>query len=134
MTRDDILKVLQSHRNIISPKVIERNNGYDRNMTFTIKGNQYRIEWWANIRYLFIAGGGQLPFDSVEVSSTWSNHYKCNLQFFNRDNTVAFILPIESHTCDQCDSESLEGSRLCGLHTPLGETMSDLKEMILKQT
>ena len=59
-------------------------------------GATYNIEWWSNISYLLLPNDMVIPFSSVEVSGTWPNEYKNNLQFYHNGEICA-ILPIEHY-------------------------------------
>lgn len=71
-------------------------HGFSRRIQFVINGIVYRIEWWKNISYLQTQEDLQIPFEYVEVSGTWPNGYKTNLQFYTKGEAVA-ILPIEKY-------------------------------------
>lgn len=71
-------------------------SGYSRTLKFIVENTTYRIEWWKNVSYLNTANDLQIPFEYVEVSGTWPNGYKTNLQFY-RDGEVVAILPLEEY-------------------------------------
>ena len=73
-----------------------------REFEFTIKltGNSYKITWWVNICYLTTSCGLYMPFDTVEISGTWPNHFKNNLQFTYKKDKCA-ILPVEMYQGEQ---------------------------------
>lgn len=71
-------------------------NGFSRTIQFKANEITYKIEWWSNISYLQTNSGLVVPFENVEVSGTWPNRYKTNLQFYNKGVTVA-ILPLEKY-------------------------------------
>lgn len=95
MTKDDIIKLLSSHDNImlIMPEEKESSD-YDRNIEFIVREKEYRIEWWVNQCYLYV-GELQIPFVSVLVSGTWPNGFSKNLQFYDGMAGVVAILPVE---------------------------------------
>lgn len=69
-----------------------------RAFEFTVKltGKKYKITWWVNICYLTTECGLYMPFNSVEISGTWPNHFKNNLQFTYHKDKCA-IVPIEEY-------------------------------------
>ena len=77
----------------VSPK---KGNDF-RNHYFSVLGRDYRIEWWTNICYLY-TNGMQIPSYNVELSGTWPNHAKTNLQFYYDTKEVCCILPIEEYS------------------------------------
>ena len=66
---------------------------FDRDIRFTVIRNEksYKISWWSNIAYLYIGDSFQLPFDGLEVSGTWPNNFKTNLQLEYCGNKCAII-------------------------------------------
>jgi hypothetical protein len=64
-----------------------------RTFGFSINGDFYKIEWWANISYLCF-NDITVPFHSIEFSGTWPNKFKTNLQLKYHGET-SFILGIE---------------------------------------
>jgi hypothetical protein len=66
---------------------------FDRDIDFTIIrcGTGYKISWWSNVAYLYVGDSFQLPFDDLEVSGTWPNNFKTNLQFEYNKNKCAII-------------------------------------------
>lgn len=68
-----------------------------RDRYFKVNGEEYRIEWWVNICYLYIGENVQICFKSIKVSDTWPNDAKMNLQFYDEKNNVCAILKIDNH-------------------------------------
>lgn len=64
--------------------------------TISLTGKKYKITWWVNICYLTTECGLYMPFHSIEISGTWPNHYKNNLQFTYHKDKCA-IIPIEEY-------------------------------------
>ncbi len=94
MKLEDLEKVLKSHPAIEFKELPEEEPGkLDRYREFTVRGVEYRIQWWVNICYLYI-GEVKIPFYKVEVSGTWPNNFKLNLQF-SYMRAVCVILPLE---------------------------------------
>ena len=62
-----------------------------RRISFSVGGKEYKIEWYWNQSYLYFENDAMLLFQRVEVSSTWPNHYKANLEFTQRTRTAAII-------------------------------------------
>ncbi len=92
-TLEDIDSVL-SHKAITNLSNPNPPEFLDRNRYFMALGAKYCIEWWANISYLHI-GSVFVPFFSVNVSNTWPNNSKNNLQFYNEAGGICCVLPIE---------------------------------------
>lgn len=70
--------------------------GFSRDLQFNVRGNTYKIKWYWNYSHLYFNDESFLIFDCVEVSSTWPNNFKHNLQFYYKDNIVA-VIPIEEY-------------------------------------
>ena len=73
-----------------------------RKFEFTVKltGKKYKIEWWVNICYLTTECGLYMSFSSVEISGTWPNHFKNNLQFtYGKDKRA--IITVEVYEKDK---------------------------------
>ena len=67
--------------------------GLNRNIFIEAEnGEKLTIEWWKNILYIKY-GKSIIPCDKIEVSSTWPNSSKLNIQASFEKNTI-FILPI----------------------------------------
>ena len=69
-----------------------------REFEFTVKmtGKKYKVTWWVNICYLTTECGTYIPFHSLEISGTWPNHFKSNLQLeYNKQKCA--IIPIEKY-------------------------------------
>lgn len=66
---------------------------FNRSIYFKVNSEEYLIEWWCNLCYLY-AGDLLVIFDTVKVDSTWPNRAKMNLQFYYNGEICA-IIPIE---------------------------------------
>lgn len=65
--------------------------GLNRDLGFSHNGEEFNIEWFANMMTLSHKSGINVMFDKVEHSGTWPNHFKRNLQFKANGNVVAVI-------------------------------------------
>ena len=95
MKIEELDKVLTHHAIYLDP-VVEKDGEFNRHRVFSALGEEYLIQWWVNIAYLFI-GNVQIVFDSVRVQGTWPNGFKNNLQFYNAAGNVVCIIPIEEY-------------------------------------
>ena len=68
---------------------------FNREIIFESQGLEYLIEWWTNQSYLYICGVGPILFKRVELSSTWPNHAKNNLQFYQDSKTPCCIIEVD---------------------------------------
>ena len=59
-----------------------------------IYGNQYIINWHRNMSRL-THGDMDVMFFSVKQSATWPNNRKLNLQFYDNNNQIVCVIPIE---------------------------------------
>ena len=99
MKQEQLIKVLESGVN--AGFLVGVTFDEIRKFEFIIKltGKKYKVEWWVNICYLTTECGVYIPFHSVEISGTWPNHAKNNLQFqYNKDKCA--IIPIEKYEID----------------------------------
>ena len=62
-----------------------------RTIRFSVDEKEYRIEWYWNQSYLYFENDAMFLFQRVSLSGTWPNHYKTNLQFTQRSETIAII-------------------------------------------
>jgi hypothetical protein len=96
MTQEYLFDVLNRNKNIINCKWIRFDkHGFSRTCQFFVRGEVYAIEWWANMSYLSV-DELIIPFESVELSGSWPNHFKVNLQFEYNGQCCA-ILPVEEY-------------------------------------
>lgn len=97
MKIEDLDKVLSSNKNIENVQVVKLDHEtiFERVRLFTIRGQNYKIEWWTNGCYLW-CGELSVYFSEVEISGTWPNRFKNNLQFYYDGETVA-VIPIEEY-------------------------------------
>ena len=96
MTKEDIEKLLSSHESITLIMPDESSGGFDRDIKFIVRKIEYRIQWWINLCYLFI-GEVQIPFHYIEISGTWPNLFKTNIQFSGLDGNKVAIIPAEEY-------------------------------------
>lgn len=96
MKQERLLQVL----NFAVEKGFISNLAFDEVRKFEFKVSlttcYYKIEWWCNICYLTTACGAYIPFHNVEISGTWPNHHKTNLQFEYNGNKCV-IVPVEKY-------------------------------------
>ena len=96
ISKEDLDKVLHLNRNIEGVIWDQVKPGeFSRGVYFMVRGMAYKIEWWSNVGYLF-KERLQIPFDHVELSGTWPNSFKENLQF-HYNGRVCAILPVEPY-------------------------------------
>lgn len=103
MTKEYLESVLKSHELIEGLCECPDKDGFNRAFEFTVRGVKYKIIWWCNTSYLHI-GEAFLPFGWLEISGTWPNGFKNNIQFADRvkegqfdcPNTVA-VIPLEEY-------------------------------------
>ena len=74
-----------------SPAVEDVKVKSPRAIEFRVRGKKYKVEWYWNQSYLYFDEDSMFLFQEVEVSSTWPNRYKANLQFVQGGKTVAVI-------------------------------------------
>ncbi len=92
----EMKKVIRSTPNlskILQPEELQ--GEFDREIIFESQGLEYLIEWWTNQSYLYICGVGPILFKRVELSSTWPNHAKNNLQFYQDSKTPCCIIEVD---------------------------------------
>ena len=96
---DKVLKVL-SFNLIVNINTLNPNKYFDRVNRFSTSLNKdivMRIEWWDNISYLIVESNEmKIPFDNLEISGTWPNGYKNNIQF-SYNGSVCCIIPLEKY-------------------------------------
>ena len=68
---------------------------YNRVIKFTAFNVEYKIVWWTNVSYLYI-GNVQIVFNNIDVSGSWPNKFKLNINFTTPAGTVC-ILPIKEY-------------------------------------
>lgn len=91
MTLEELDKVL-AHPNIKLQAKAEAPGEFNRNRAFTLNGNEYVIEWWVNISYLYIGRDVTIPFDFVKQQGTWPIRSKLNLQFYDIEKRVCCVI------------------------------------------
>ncbi|GAA0348210.1 hypothetical protein GCM10008931_44370 [Oceanobacillus oncorhynchi subsp. oncorhynchi] len=69
--------------------------GYSNRLEFIVKNKSYIIVWYWNESKLYFQNG-LFCFDKVEVSGTWPNDYKNNLQFYLNGRVVG-VIPLEEY-------------------------------------
>ena len=96
MKQEELIAILE--RGVNFGLLVGVTFGDIRSFEFTVKltGKTYKIEWWINICYLTTECGTYIPFDSIEISGTWPNHFKNNLQLQYHGNKCA-IIPLEKY-------------------------------------
>jgi hypothetical protein len=94
ISMDCLYEVLDSHQAIMLTK--PEDDLKFRELTASINGIVYQIEWWINISYLTTPNGAILPFHDVAISGTWPNAARLNVQF-RYYNEVCFIIPLEDY-------------------------------------
>ena len=83
---------------VVSPKEIH--GRFNRTREFFIAGQEqkFRIEWWANISYLYLDDKGlQIPFRGIARTNTWPNNSLMNLQFYDEHSNVCAILRVAEY-------------------------------------
>jgi hypothetical protein len=71
------------------------NSYFSRDIRISCINNvEISIEWWVNQSYVDILGC-KIPFKHIEISGTWPNRYKTNMQFYNGTESPCLIIPIE---------------------------------------
>ncbi|MFD1450868.1 hypothetical protein [Oceanobacillus sojae] len=85
-----------------APKVInaewinENEHGFTRTLSFTVNNKKYIIDWMWNESSLHFDGDSLFMFDKVEVSSSYPNGYRTNLQFYLHGRIIA-VIPLEKY-------------------------------------
>jgi len=98
ITFEALEALLKSHKNIKDVENKQPDTGeFNRDFRFKVSGNQYLITWWKNVCYLHIDTRCFIIFNQVEISGTWPNRAKNNLQFMNAAGDKVCILPIEQY-------------------------------------
>ena len=96
MTIEQILKILKSNKYIEDVTHEESSGGhFNREISFVVRGVEYKIEWWINLCYLKI-GEFTMIFNKLELDGCWPNHFKNNIEFLQYDKVVG-ILPVEEY-------------------------------------
>ena len=70
--------------------------GFSRTIAFDIRNNKYKIVWFCNYSTLIINNEIEVIFDKIEISGTWPNGYKNNLQLEYKNNVIC-IIPLEEY-------------------------------------
>lgn len=78
--------------------------GFSRELQFTIRGNTYKIIWWANYSKLIINNELSLIFDELDCNGFHANGFKVSLVFMYEGQYRLWI-PIEEY-------ENLGGTNL----------------------
>ena len=96
MKQEQLIKVLE--RGVEGGLLVGLTFDDVREFKFTVKltDKAYKIDWWCNICHLTTECGAYIPFASFEISGTWPNHHKTNLQFEYNGN-ICVIIPIEEY-------------------------------------
>jgi len=93
MEQEYITQLLQQNKYIEDVKIPNSiAPDFDREHEFSVRGVRYKIEWWTNICYLYI-DEVIIPFGFMELSGTWPNRFKTNIQFMDRAPRGVFDLP-----------------------------------------
>lgn len=96
MTIEQIIKLLKSNKYIENVVYEEASGGnFNREISFVVRGIEYKIEWWINLCYLKI-GEFSMTFNKLELHGCWPNRFKNNLEFLDDDKVVG-ILPVEEY-------------------------------------
>lgn len=93
LKQENASKLFEEMCNIIqvAPTVKDIEIQSPRVIKFTVNEKEYRIEWYWNQSYLYFENDAMFLFQRVWLSSTWPNRYMANLQFTQRDETIAVI-------------------------------------------
>lgn len=67
--------------------------GFSRTAAFSVRGVDYKIEWFCNYSTLY-CGEMEVLFDDFRVDTTWPKHFKYFLQFY-ADGSICAVIPIE---------------------------------------
>ena len=95
-TIEDLDRSLSYPTIMVIPSKNKGPEHFERMRKFIVFGKEYTIEWWKNISYLFI-DGVQIPFYGMQISNTWPNRSKMNLQFYDDRDEVCCVLKIEDY-------------------------------------
>lgn len=96
MKKETVEKILASSKYIQFNGWINPDEyGFSRTCSFTVRGVEYRMEWYCNYSTLY-CGEMLLIFDNFRIDNTWPHHYKDNLQFYRNGNVCA-VIPIEEY-------------------------------------
>jgi len=88
-------RILRDDR--INGKPININQyGFSREFAFCIDGADYEIRWFHNQSTLS-SGFLDVIFHRADISGTWPNRAKMNIQFYDINNNVVAVLPIERY-------------------------------------
>jgi len=94
-TIEDLDRILD-YPTIEVATVIEEPAKFIRVREFEVDGNKFSIEWWANLSYLKIDDTLIIPFDTAELTNTWPNRSKMNIQFQYKGHTCV-VLKVDSY-------------------------------------
>ncbi len=104
MTKTELEEILRNNKfieNVRQPA--PKNNELIREFYFEIRGKTYSIEWWCNIMY-FECDEMTIPFGWLEITGTWPNHFKKNIQLYKNAPKDRFdhpdvvgIIPLEEY-------------------------------------
>jgi hypothetical protein len=95
MKLEDLDKVLNNCPNLTYTKQSLGDELFERVRMLSIDGiGECKIIWYTNGAYIY-HNEIIIPFQAVEVSGTWPNKAKANLQFDNSYGEKCCIIPIE---------------------------------------
>lgn len=90
--REDLFHTLKSAPNVTNVNWINKDKyEYSRDLEFMVSNTNYRIKWFWNESQLFFNGNCMVRFDRCELSGTWPNKYKYNLQFYLNGEVIAVV-------------------------------------------
>ena len=98
MTKEQLEKVLRSHKNIEVEGWIDPDEyGFSRKIAFTIRGVRYVIVWYCNLSYLYCGELRVVDFARVRLDSTYPDGYKLSLYMENEYGNVIALIPVEEY-------------------------------------
>jgi len=94
MKQEDVERIAKLSSKITDCKWINQDKyGFSREYQFTVRGVTYVIEWYCNYSSLFI-GEVTVVFDGLRYDGCWPDHFKNDLVFTYKGNTIA-VIPVE---------------------------------------
>jgi hypothetical protein len=88
------LEILMTDDRINGKPINIDDYGFSRQFGFNVDGADYEIKWFRNQSTL-TSGFLMVKFHHAEISNTWPNNSKMNIQFYDERNEVVAVLPIE---------------------------------------
>ena len=98
MTQEKLEQVLKSHHAIENVQWTNYDEyGFSRNITFTIRGAEYRILWYCNYSELFCGELCIVGFEYIDINGCYPNHFKNNLNFRKYGAGTIAVIPLEEY-------------------------------------